>query len=785
MRTTRGWTSLALAITMALAVSLCIVWGTPRADAGQMGAGGIGARVPEDVWRERTDDYLTFVTDRGLNESSVMSILAHAERHERDGFVWDSNAPDPSDFEARFQQLREFRDTGDFAINDYLFMLLRHGDQLRPDLVTAFEERIHSFKYWWTEPTPDGVTDSQYYWTENHLIIFLANEFIAGQTYPDTVFTNSGMTGRQHMEHARPLLLRWMSLRARFGWSEWLSNVYWIEDLKGLLLLADWSEDEEITRWSSALLDIMFVELASHLQNGSFGATHGRSYLKDKMTARTEDTYALAKMVFDDSPGGYENVDNASLLATARRYRPPEVARVIATSDETSVVRQRQSIPIDPHEPISPNPTPAYGLGYDDPMVWWGMGAMFAWQVVPMSVDLITTYNLFDTDNFQDVAVLRPIVENSTIPDLQALALQLATAVNAGLSSEVNSYTWRAPDVMLSTAQDWRKGQRSEQGHIMQATLDIDALVFHQHPAKPPPATEAEARSNTSYYWTGQGATPRSLQHERVNVSIYAPQYENSPGNPIPYLRYEDYTHAFFPTEHFDEVVEQDGWVIGRKGDGYVALWSWRPTEWRTYDPGTYTLGLTERFDLVAPGGPDNVWITEVGTAADWDGSPDPFAAFVDAITSTTPIVTLLPGPNGEPHSYGDGFDVQYDSPTAGLVEAGWNRPFVVAGVEQPLVDHPRMESPWTSVAFDTWRYRVEAGGVGIDHDLTQLAAYTGAEVPEPPTPPEPPVTPEPPGAGDPPDGDPAGGVGSTGAGGVAGGDASGRGASTSPRFTG
>jgi hypothetical protein len=83
------------------------------------------------------------------------------------------------------------------------------------------------------------------------------------------------------------------------------------------------------------------------------------------------------------------------------------------------------------------------------------------------------------------------------------------------------------------------------------------------------------------------------------------------------------------------------------------------------------------------------------------------------------------------------------------------------------------MESLWTSVGFDTWRYRVTAGDVGIDHDLTQLAAVTGAPVPPTTTttaPPEPPTDPD---ATDPsePD-DPVG-------------DAADRDASTSPRFTG
>ena len=167
------------------------------------------------------------------------------------------------------------------------------------------------------------------------------------------MFANSGMTGQQHMDHARPLILRWMSLRARFGFSEWLSNVYWMEDLKGLLLLADWSDDPEITHWASALLDVQFVELASHLQNGSFGATHGRSYLKDKMTARDEDTYSMAKMVFDDTPTDYEGVDNAvaarnssSVPAAGGRPRGSRRAHKSASCASARASRSTRSRPI-------------------------------------------------------------------------------------------------------------------------------------------------------------------------------------------------------------------------------------------------------------------------------------------------------------------------------------------------------------------------------------------------------------------------------------------------------
>jgi len=277
--------------------------------------------------------------------------------------------------------------------------------------------------------------------------------------------------------------------------------------------------------------------------------------------------------------------------------------------------------------------------------------------------------------------------------------------------------------VMLSTAQDWRPGQRSEQAHIWQATLDARAQVFTNHPADTVPLIASY--DGDGGYWTGEATLPRSAQHENVNISIYAPQYAGTNPPPLDSFDYQNLTHAYFPTERFDEVVEQDGWVIGRKGDGYVALWSWRPTTWRTYDPATeVTFGLTQRFDLEATGGADNVWVTEVGRASDWPGAPDPFAAFVDAITAAPPTVTPL----GAPHVAASGFDVAYTSPTQGALSYGWAAPLVVDGAPVAQHGYPRWSSPWAEVPRDGYRYEIDAGAASLVLDFTAL--ITGVEPP-------------------------------------------------------
>ena len=156
---------------------------------------------------------------------------------------------------------------------------------------------------------------------------------------------------------------------------------------------------------------------------------------------------------------------------------------------------------------------------------------------------------------------------------------------------------------MLSTAQDYRPGVFGEQYHAWQATLDEHALVFTTHP-KNEPETGTEWPDSDGY-WTGSGSMPRSAQHGAAGIHVYAPQFEPA-GPPLDQFGYLDYTHAYFPQEHFDEVVHAGQWTFGRKGDGYVgAVVVAARRAGATHDPAqVFTHGLTQPFDLVAEAAP-------------------------------------------------------------------------------------------------------------------------------------------------------------------------------------
>ena len=122
----------------------------------------------------------------------------------------------------------------------------------------------------------------------------------------------------------------------------------------------------------------------------------------------------------------------------------------------------------------------------------------------------------------------------------------------------------------------------------------------------------------SDHYWTGTGTMPKSTQYGAAVINQYAAAFAAPTGPPLDSFSYLPYTHAVLSDRAFRRGT------AGRQLDHralrsrYVALWSWRPVHRRPVDPAVVNNGLTRPYDLVVSGGPDNVWITEVGDAIRW-----------------------------------------------------------------------------------------------------------------------------------------------------------------------
>src|SRR5207344_2049272 len=136
-------------------------------------------------------------------------------------------------------------------------------------------------------------------------------------------------------------------------------------------------------------------------------------------------------------------------------------------------------------------------------------------------------YDMWESDFFKSFIPLRDAVGGDA-NNARPLARQLAPMLGFGLLTEVNSYTWRSPAVMLSTAQDHRFGMFAEQHHAWQATLGADAIVFTTHPKNEPQA--GTEWPDDDGYFTGTGSMPASAQQGRAAVHVYDPAFA-APGD--------------------------------------------------------------------------------------------------------------------------------------------------------------------------------------------------------------------------------------------------------------
>jgi hypothetical protein len=573
------------------------------------------------------------------------------------------------------------RDPSDFTLADLVRLYFLHKDSgfLSPSQVNAVRDALLHYKYALDEP---GESQTEM-WTENHQILSHGSDFLVGQLFPNEKFSNDGRSGAEHRDKARELVLRWISYRARTGPAEWDSIPYYNMDLAALLNLVEFAQDPGVQTRATMMVDLLIFDLAVNSYYGQLGTSHGRAYTNNVLSAAGDSLLTFQALVF--GCGRLQSADMASsMLVTSKRYVVPPVLEAIGLDMPQEFLNlERHSIP------LTSNAAAQYGLSLTDLRdveTWWAMGAFTDPAVINLTYDAIEKYDLWHYKDFRSLKTTGGFLRRLGL--LPATSRALHPDSNGALLSEANKITYRTPDAMLSTAQDYRPGEEGAQQHIWQATLGPYAVVFVTNPGP-------HGRSQGPGYWSANGRMPRNAQYRNVLISIYNIERHVLPGRleSRPY----GYTHAYFPKWAFDEVIDVPspsggGWTFGRVGDGYIALYSHLPRQWITSGPEA------ER-EIGAPGF-ENVWICQVGRKAN-DGA---FSAFVDSIRAAAVTVENL--------------HVRYGSPGNGDLQFGWNTPFLLNGTAISLRGYPRWQNPYTHTDFGSEQFHIACKDAHLDLDF-------------------------------------------------------------------
>jgi hypothetical protein len=223
----------------------------------------------------------------------------------------------------------------------------------------------------------------------------------------------------------------------------------------------------------------------------------------------------------------------------------------------------------------------------------------------------------------------------------------------------VNKVTYRTPDYMLSSAQDYRPGDKGRQEHIWQATMGPDACVFVTHPSN-----SSEADVHQPNFWRGNAVLPRVAQWKDVLVAVHN-LLEND---------WMGFTHAHFPVYAFDEHRVRDGanghpWAFARKGRAYLALTAAQGVELVRSGPGAYR--------ELRSYGRANVWLCLMGR-------PDTDGSFLDFQKKVRALDIEF-----------EGLAVRCMTHRGETLSFGWEEPLLVNGGEQALSGFKHYENPY------------------------------------------------------------------------------------------
>jgi len=634
-----------------------------------------GSRHYIDTLRKEFEDRRNTFFDLHRNrvENNIHAALVQLYIGER---------PSEEAFTKALQKINRREDCADFRMIGLMRFVYQFPDTelVSEAMKDSVRQAILNFKYWPDEPGIDNMCT----WSENHHILFSTCEYLAGRYYTKDTFSNSGHTGLEKYERGKKRVLRWLDLRFQTGFSEWLSNVYYPEDIAPLVALIDFSPDSEIQTKAAMVLDLMLLDMALNHFKGTFGSTHGRSYFSSKISGNREGTRSIYKLLFDLNQFDTGNMAT-SALSISENYQVPAVLYAIANDEQYGKMVNYQRMGLDLNE------LNRYNLDVnrlEDGMTFLSLEAYCHPKTIDLTMQMFDEYHWWENSFFKPFAQYQGLLtflrKTGTLP----LAARLFNKdLNRNTRTEVNIYTFKTPDYLLSSAQDYKKGYGGDQQSIWSAVLDREAIVFTTHPV-------GNSKS-TPDYWTGSGNLPRVGQFENIAIILY--KISTAPGL---YVTHDlEYTHAWFPKEKFDTVVCKGNWIFGARGNGYIGLWSQNKPYWATEEEFAYKEIIAE--------GKQNIWICEMGNKEDYST----FEEFMQNLSSSEVKTSSL--------------DIAYNSPSQGYLEFGWERPLKKENSIIHLNNYHRYKNHYVGAVFPAEQIDIKRMNYSLFLDFKNLNRFS------------------------------------------------------------
>lgn len=233
----------------------------------------------------RIAEALDWVAERGEPDTvAALSRLALGRGDARTEAMIDATLP----------AIEDCWDCADFALVPLLWGRIRFGQLLSDRLRARIDAAILGYRYWMDEPG----NDVQWYFSENHALLFHTSAYLAGNLLPDATFARSGRKGADQAAVGRARVRAWLDHFEAWEMAEFNSAPYFPIDLKGLTALFALAPDADIRDRAGRSIGRLLEHVANSCHHGILTAAQGRSYEHTLRAGRTLELSAITRMLW-------------------------------------------------------------------------------------------------------------------------------------------------------------------------------------------------------------------------------------------------------------------------------------------------------------------------------------------------------------------------------------------------------------------------------------------------------------------------------------------------------
>lgn len=399
----------------------------------------------------------------------------------------EGKEPDFKIITSTMQYVEGRYDCSDFRLQSTARILFDHSDKIPSAYLEVIKRTVVNFKFWMDQPGDDSMC----YWSENHQLLFATSEYLLGHYYNDEIFHNTGFSGRKHSELGKARVLTWLEQRWLYGFTEFFSNTYYVEDIAPLSNLIDFAPDEEVRTKAKIILDLLLYDLTTQSFKGTFTSVSGRMYERGKKHPDSQSMIAVAGS-FLDYVIGNKRIGMDLNFIYLNNYKVPQVLKEIGHDDSEVIIKASNGLYLSELKEKK-----LIGAHDNQIMMQWGMQAFTNQEVITNSMRYINRHNMLQNEFLNDFKLINITILRS-FGLLPLVSRFLNPKTNGAAIQRGNSYTYKNEDFFMATLQNHQPGEFGDQQHVFTVSLSPYVTVFHQHPAE---ALGEGALSGSPGYW--------------------------------------------------------------------------------------------------------------------------------------------------------------------------------------------------------------------------------------------------------------------------------------------